>query len=229
VACEEPGAAAAVRDLLARGCGAIARRIEQGAPDRLAERDLERACVAVLRERAVAPVSVWQQGDHGLRERWPCLGPVDLCVGDPSEPPAFVELTCGSGSDALGPCAWDLVKLAVALDAGTASAGFLIAATTAARWERLIRGSELLEGGEWHASCIRAHFRDWWRHWQKDGGAGCADGYRPPSEVPSSFATSLVHRQPLVVGGTAWEIRVAEVVVTDPAPHRWQRIVPLPA
>jgi hypothetical protein len=216
-------------ELLAAAAPAIARRVERDAGDRVRERDLERACVGALRELAPKPGAVWQQGDHGLRERWPCLGPVDVCLADGPGPPAFVELKCGSRADALGPCAWDLVKLAVALGAGTASAGFLVAATTLAQWERRVRGSELLDGGTWHAPCIRAHFRDWWLYWQKDGGGGCADGYRPPREVPASFATSPVASEPFAAGGVPWELRIAAVTVADPAPYRWERIGPRPA
>ncbi|HVS10943.1 MAG TPA: hypothetical protein VMS76_13830, partial [Planctomycetota bacterium] len=94
---------------------------------------------------------------------WPRLGAVDLALLRSNELPIAIESKCGVGRDAFGPCAWDALKLALGLQGGAVSAGYLLAATTAADWESGHRGSELFGTREFDALELRERYLDWWR------------------------------------------------------------------
>ena len=160
---------------------------------------------------------VRRQAPHGLDTVWPRLGRVDLALGEGA--PAFIEFKCGAGADALGPCAWDLIKLSVALGEGAASCGFLVAATTSGNWERPIRGAELLGPGEWTAEGIRSGFADWFRKWE-------LEGYRPPAVIPAGMTTlSAMEACPLTVAGTGWSLRAAEVRAMSAERFAWESLL----
>ena len=168
-------------------------------------------------KRDPADPAVRRHAPHGLDALWPRLGRVDLALG--RETPAFIEFKCGAGPDALGPCAWDLIKLSVALDVGTARCGFLAAATTSEGWDRPIRGAELFGSGEWTAEGIRSRFTDWFRKWE-------LAGYRPPPTVPARMATrSAMEACPIRVGETEWSLRAAEVRVTSAERFVWESLL----
>jgi len=210
------------RALLRRAGAEVAREIERRARDdgmeRIVEAHLEDAASDVLRRDPADP-PVRRQAPHGLDALWPRLGRVDLALGE--DAPAFVEFKCGGGPDALGPCAWDLIKLSVALDEGTASCGFLVAATTSDNWDRPIRGAELLVSGEWTAEGIRSGFADRFRKWE-------LEGYRPPPTVPACMATrSAMEACPIRVAGIEWSwgLRMAEVRVTSKERFAWESLL----
>lgn len=208
-----------VRALLRRAGAEVAREIERRAGDdgldRIVEAHLEDAANDVLR-RDPADLPVRRQAPHGLDALWPRLGRVDLALGGAT--PAFIEFKCGGGRDALGPCAWDLIKLSVALDEGTASCGFLVAATTSEGWDRPIRGAEFLGSGEWTAEAIRCDFADWFRKWEREG-------YRPPPTVPAGLSTMRAMQAcPFRVAETGWSLRMAEVRVTSTERFVWESL-----
>ena len=150
---------------------------------RLNERDhLQPVAGEVLRAAVKrTPGSLRFSTQRGLDlPEWPRLGAVDLAFEDDYQLPIAVELKAGLTQDALGPCAWDALKLAHAVRRGRVSRAYLLAATSAAMWERPARGAELLGSGRLDASELRERFLDWWRYWE-------ADGFRPPAEVPAAL------------------------------------------
>ena len=168
-------------------------------------------------KRDPADPAVRRHAPHGLDSLWPRLGRVDLALGEDAG--TFVEFKGGGGPDALGPCAWDLIKLCVALDEGTASCGFLVAATTLENWDRPIRGAELFGSREWTAEGIRSRFTDWFRKWE-------LAGYRPPPTVPAAIATrSAMEACPIRAGETEWSLRAAEVLVTSSERFVWESLL----
>lgn len=123
----------------------------------------------------------------------------------PVRQPVAVELKCGDTNDTFGPCAWDALKLALALQSGAISEAFLVAATTADQWTKPVRGAEFFETGRMESLALRERFADWWRHWEKRGDP-------QPTSVPSHFATRAVGRFPFSACETTWELRVAAVL-----------------
>jgi hypothetical protein len=209
-------ARAVLRRAGAEVAGDIERRAGEDGLERIVEAHLEDAADAVLR-RDPAGLPVRRQAPHGLDAVWPRLGRVDLALG--ADAPAFVEFKSGGGPDALGPCAWDLIKLSVALDEGAASCGFLVAATTSDNWDLPIRGAELFVSGEWTAEGIRSGFADRFRRWE-------LEGYRPPPTVPAGMATrSAVETCPIRVAGTDWSLWMAEIRVTSSEPFVWESLL----
>jgi hypothetical protein len=176
--------------------------------ERINERDHMQACAqSSLAERAPSLL----EGCASSSQRkvrfpeWPRLGNVDLTLDPPDPmPPVFFELKCGAGEDALGPCAWDLLKLAFLTRKGEATAGFLIAATTAEAWELPARGAEFFGDGNWEASELRELYGDWWRQFERDG-------YPAGTRVPAHISTQAVAAERFHVGATAWELRASWV------------------
>jgi hypothetical protein len=113
---------------------------------------------------------------------WPRLGGVDIALVVPGTAPAFLELKCGTSSDALGPCAWDLLKLALATRQGDCAVGYLMAATRQKWWRAPSRGVEFFSPSAWSASEIRDRYGDWFRQWEGRGDP-------PPMKVPVAGRT----------------------------------------
>jgi len=171
------------------------------------------------------PVQVGGEGPHGLEAVWPRLGKVDVTLTD-TEGTAFVELKCGGGSNALGPCAWDALKLATALRHGTTCAGFLMAAAPEESW-RTALGSELFTNGARTAVEIRERYRSWWTHWEKDRKPNRPQGFFPPTNVPGAFSTTRTGPEAMfMVGTTRWALRISEVRLGDAPDFRWERFLP---
>ncbi|MCZ7590560.1 MAG: hypothetical protein M5U27_17230 [Gaiella sp.] len=139
---------------------------------------------------------------------------MDLALLGSGELPIAIELKCGVGRDALGPCAWDALKLALGIHSDALSAGYLLAATTVADWESGHRGSELFGTREFEALELRERYLDWWRQWERLGDP-------LPLEVPRSFTTHAVCRAPFEVEGASWQVRVAAISVTDDKRVAW--------
>ena len=139
---------------------------------------------------------------------------MDIALLRADGPPTALELKCGAGRDALGPCAWDALKLALGIQVGVLSAGYLIAATTAADWASDHRGAELLGTGAFEAPELRERSLDWWRQWERLGDP-------LPLEVPRRFTTRAVCRASFAVAGAPWELRVAAIAVPDAERVTW--------
>jgi hypothetical protein len=187
----------------------LERRAVRDGLSRVNERDhLQSSCASAARVLAATwtPPAEVSTGFRFRSELWPRLGGVDLVLLYPTEKPVAIELKCGSGRDALGPCAWDALKLCFALQIGEASAGYLLAATPASDWALRFRGAELFETATVEALVLRERFLDWWRHWERLGDP-------MPREVPGRFRTRTVGLVPFEVDGRAWELRVAAISV----------------
>jgi hypothetical protein len=146
---------------------------------------------------------------------WPRLGDVDIVLDNGVAAPAFFELKCGSGSDALGPCAWDLLKLALCLDQGACSCGFLVVAAPIRLFDERRLGTELLRGQEWTSQGIRERYSSWFRHWEK-----CGDP--PIKSVPPCGRIEARGFSNFEIAGMPWTLRTAQVTVEPGTYYEWQ-------
>jgi hypothetical protein len=188
----------------------------------LNERDhLQPRCASVARRiaRRWTPPPRVSTGFRFSSPLWPRIGRVDIALLLPDTKPVAVELKCGSGRDALGPCAWDALKLAFALQTGEISAGYLLAATPTSDWTRRSRGTELFESAVVDTLLLRERFIDWWRHWERLGDP-------TPSAVPRQFITRTVCRAPFEVDRVSWETRVAALTVDHGPQIAWASTLP---
>lgn len=160
------------------------------------------------------PLAVATSQSLDYPDDWPRLGDVDITLTAEGAAPAFLELKCGAKSDALGPCAWDVAKNALALRKGDASATYLLAATTADMWDKPVRGAELFDHGEWTADGLRADYEDWWRQWEKQGYL--------PKRVPARGYTHPLASVPFTVGGMHWRLRLSRVTADAHGWFDWQ-------
>lgn len=188
---------------------------------RVNERDhLQPSCLYAARAVAAlwAPRSELSTTVPLASPAWPRVGRFDIAFLIPEQKPVAVELKCGTGRDAIAACAWDVLKLAFALQTGVISAGYLMAATTSAEWGRGTRGAELFDTGSIDAQELRERFVDWWKVWERDG-------YPAATSVPRASATRAVCQIPFRIGDDSWELRVAAVGVetTDRVP--WEPLL----
>lgn len=160
---------------------------------------------------------------------WPGVGQADLAVGFPTlGPPAFIELKAGSSGDALGACAWDVLKVALCLRKAACSRGYLLAAAPVSVWERSgspkasrgARGGEFFaeEGYAWSALDLRERYRDWWWFWQEPP--------RPspmPNRVPAEGVSQRAWVSPFTIGDEDWELRLASIRLTSDEWLDWER------
>lgn len=205
-----------VEETLRKAVPAIASYAEACAAkrelDRINERDhLQpwsfKALKLVVRP-SEGPITVGTSLSLDYSDHWPRLGNVDITLRGEGTAPAFIELKCGAGSDALGPCAWDVAKNALTVRMGDASGAYLLAATTSAMWNKTVRGAEFFDSGEWTAEKLRTDYEDWWRYWEP---------YRP-RRVPAAGRTDPLASAVFRVGDTDWELRLSRMTVE---PHGW--------
>jgi hypothetical protein len=156
------------------------------------------------------PLAVGASLSLDYPRRWPRLGNGDITLTAEGAAPAFLELKCGAKSDALGPCAWDVLKNALTLRMGDASAAYLLAATTKTMWDKPVRGAELFAHGQWTAEQLRADYKDWWCHWEKEGYV--------PKHPPARGYSDPLASAPFKVGSIDWELRLSSVTVES---HDW--------
>lgn len=224
----------AVADLtLRKAAPRIARELEQLARERgrsaINERDhlgpVATDVIGRTNPTVAEPLGTRSQAPHGLDLDWPRLGKIDLALGDRPYLPAFVEMKCGHGRNALAACAWDALKLAFCLDAEVTSAGFLLAAATTDDWLLGIRGAEFFTDADFSTADLHGDFADWWRFWEKDGASErFPAGYHPPRSVPGAFRTlGLCPPETFVVGSMTWELRISKVELLRSEPFAWQR------
>lgn len=195
----------------------LERRCARDGLNYVNERDhLQPCCASAAREIAGSwtPPAEVSTGFRFRSDLWPRLGGVDVALLFAGQKPVAVELKCGSGHNALGPCAWDALKLAFALQIGETSAAYLLAGTTATDWARRHRGAELFETAAVDTLALRARFIKWWRQWE-----GLEDP--TPIKVPSRFITRTICIVPFDVGRLAWELRVAAVSVDSSDQIAW--------
>lgn len=128
------------------------------------KRSVERTAVALAPRPALHPFA------FGDRHGWIGLGHVDVVFRWPDSAPTFLELKCGSGSDALRACVWDVLKLATALLGGNARSAYLLAGAPTAVWRARHPGAEFFDTGEWETLGwdIRGRFRSDWIFWESE-------------------------------------------------------------
>jgi hypothetical protein len=148
---------------------------------------------------------------------WERLGSVDIALARRDGTPVLIELKCGEGRDATGECVWDAAKLAFAVQCDR-GAGFLLAGTRAADWDKPVRGAEFFEDGPHESALLRVLYSDWWRQWERNGDP-------QPTELPRSFWTERVHSARFDVGGVRWELRLAQVFAYGEDRLPWPRVV----
>jgi hypothetical protein len=181
------------------------------------ERDhLQPACLLAASTEAAkySPPVVAKPGWRFQSPLWPRLGAVDIALMLSEERPIALELKCGGGRHALGPCAWDVLKIAFALQVGAISHGYLIAATRAEDWSRAFPGTELFDSATIDTRVLYERFGEWWRHWE-----GLGDPV--PRKVPAQMSTRAVCTTPFRVAGVPWQLKVAAVEIDVGEPIIW--------
>ncbi|MDP8943090.1 MAG: hypothetical protein M3N16_03080 [Actinomycetota bacterium] len=143
-------------------------------------------------------------------DEWPGVGNFDASLAFEGRVLVYVELKCGARADALGPCAWDAAKSALALARG-AEGAFLLAGAPEGSWKRPVRGAEFFDGGEWTMLDLRERYADWWRHWERHGDP-------VPRRLPHCLETRPVASASFAVAGAPWRLRLSRLALADP---RW--------
>lgn len=157
-------------------------------------------------------------GRESIRlEHWPGVGQVDVMV----KPRLGVELKWARpGTDTLANCAWDVAKLATAVNEGTIDEGYIVAGARAEDWASKVEGSELFGNRTWVGADIVDQYERWWRSW-------CRAVTTRPVDLPSAVTVAPLDPVKATLAGTPWEIRLARVTVDDPAwrPHVCPHVV----
>ena len=165
------------------------------------KRSVEQAAVALAPRPALHPFA------FGDRHGWIGLGHVDVVLRWRDSPPTFLELKCGSGSDALRACVWDALKLATALLGGNARSAYLIAGAPTAVWRARRPGAEFFDSGEWETLGwdIRGRFRSDWKFWESETTPHI------PGRVPTGFTTVELGNATFRIASEPWELRTARI------------------
>ena len=151
-------------------------------------------------------------------EHFPRVGDVDITLAFPDTEPLFVELKCGAGTNALGQCAWDLLKMALTVQMGATPGAYLLAATPEADWARGIRGAEFFESRPWRTQEIRERYADWFRQYEKRKDPS-------PLRLPTSGSTVALGEATFAVAGSRWILKLSRVEV-DPGPwFEWKPLI----
>lgn len=148
-------------------------------------------------------------------EHFPRVGDVDALLARDGEAPVWVELKCGSDRHSLSACGYDAIKSAVGLRCGAASDAYLLAGAPEKLWRQQLLGTNLFEAQTWRAEDLRTTFEAPFREYEE-----LADPR--PMRVPDRIATAPIGRPArFVIGGTAWELRLAQVAVNDGSWYDW--------
>jgi hypothetical protein len=164
-------------------------------------------------ERALDPTAKKEL----ICDAWPRIGAVDIALTQPDGSRVVLELKCGAGRDALGPCVWDVAKCALAIEDEQASAAYLLAGTCVSGWNEAIRGAEFFTSATWQMVDLRQRYADWWRQWERLGDP-------MPNRLPSRIRTEGLGRFPFTVDHSPWELRLARV---EPMSGGWFEWAPL--
>jgi hypothetical protein len=166
------------------------------------EQELEDALVASYRAEAIPRSSIARQVPLSLKG-FQGVGNCDVGVSlDDEGLPILLELKWGVGK--LYNCAWDAVKLALALCEKAASEAYLIAGAPLTDWESAQRGSELFSSQEWGTSDFIAFYAKEFAFWR-------SDVKTRPEILPERFAVSKVSQADLKVAGAGWSLRSSRV------------------
>ena len=213
-----------VTELATETAAELERRCARDDLSYVNERDHLQPCCASAAQAIAGSWTPPAEVSTRLRFRsdlWPRLGGVDVALLFAGQKPVAVELKCGTGRQALGPCAWDALKLAFALQIGETSAAYLLAGTTTRDWASGYRGTELFETAAVDTLALREHFIEWWKQWE-----GLGDP--TPIKVPRRFVTRTICMVPFEVAQQSWELRAAAVSVDGPDQIAWPSTLPPP-
>jgi hypothetical protein len=174
---------------------------------RTIEADLERELVAALSGCA----NGWDvSAQHPITmDGWRKARPVDVAITFRDAPPVLIELKCGKGT--LYNCAWDAVKLALALAEGrTRGLAYLIAAAPTSDWQGEVEGSEIFTLGEdWRAEEFLERYAKHFDFWRVDVPT------TGPRRLPERFHTfEFEEIEGFEVEGQPWEIHTGAVTLT---------------
>lgn len=137
---------------------------------------------------------------------WPKVGRVDLALLRlaPRTGPVLTELKWES----LANCVWDLAKLGLALHRSAGTAAYLVAGASTEAWATA-RGSTLLTTRRWDTQRdLLDGYADLWAFWRRDVKTR-------PLRLPARIATEYIVSTPVPLVAGDWEIRAAEVTVSD--------------
>jgi hypothetical protein len=191
------------------------------------ERELEEALVAAY-SAAGGPGSIVRQAPLSLRG-FRGVGNCDVAVvpGE-GQRPILIELKWGAGT--LCNCAWDAVKLALALHERKAGAAYLVAGAPLADWNAKRRGADLFGSREWSTRDFMTFYAKEFAFWRRDVKTR-------PELLPEHFSTTEGVQLDMQVAGTPWSLRSAQISSSGGlvaigengavAPLRWALSLPL--
>ncbi len=161
------------------------------------ERDLKRELRASLNQR-LAGLTL-ESTEHKLSLKgWPKVGTVDLAIDVPSALPVLIELKWGAGT--LYNCAWDAVKLALALGEGATNAAYMVAGAPVSEWSSGVPGSELFADEDWNTTAFMERHALGFAKWRREVATR-------PQRLPDEFRSDLDQMCSLQIGGAPWELR----------------------
>ena len=163
-------------------------------------------------------LEVGAAGRLDFPEHFPRVGAVDITLAFPDADPLYIELKCGSGTNALGNCAWDLVKMALTVQMGTTPGAYLLAATREVDWAGEIRGAEFFKSAPWRTQDVREKYADWFRDYEKRNDP-------QPARLPASGSTVALGEAGFEVAGSLWILRLSRVEVDRGPWFEWKPLI----
>ena len=170
------------------------------------EKDLKHALQASLEEK-LAGLEL-EPTEHQLDlEGWPKVGNVDLAIAVPDDLPILIELKWGA--ETLYNCAWDAVKLALALSEGATRLAYLVAGGPVSEWSAGVPGSELFGvDTEWITAEFMGRHASGFAKWRREVETR-------PRRLPDTFRSVGHEPVPVQIDGGRWELRWAEIVLAS--------------
>lgn len=174
-------------------------RVPESLKEPITERVLKRCLRTSLESAGLRPVP----SEFSIRlVGWPGVGGVDVAIGPADELPTVVELKWGSGT--LYNCAWDALKLALALREAVVARAFIVAGAPVDDWSGPTLGSELFATRGWDTEAFLSDHAASFAKWRRDVKTR-------PVRVPDAFETGYLTTVRLTVEGAPCEIRCGEV------------------
>lgn len=131
------------------------------------------------------------------------VGNCDVAIAtSDQEQPILVELKWGAGT--LYNCAWDTVKLSLALAEGAASGAYLVAGAPQTDWDSGQRGSALFDACQWKAEAFMHFYAKEFASWRKEVTAR-------PELLPDRFSLDPLPRIDFDLEGDCWSLRASRI------------------
>jgi hypothetical protein len=170
----------------------------------LQESDLKKALLGRLRETLSVESEVDVRGTEDQDGRIPEWNPgwVDL-IAESDDGDAWIELKWAKDYSTLSNCLWDAAKLAGAVRAKAAAAGYLVAGAPAGEWEGSHPYGGLFTFQEWAGSSLVDAHPTSWRRWRRENIDTFPRQIVDPVQIlPMGYVRG---------GPDDWEIRIARV------------------